>query len=298
MHPSTAGSDLMALKDRHGRQAITAAGRRDRHRNRLICALAALAVVGTVLCPAVRAAAAIGFVQSAGASNDSVGSAIVQAFPAGNTAGNVIVVAVSWGDSPATLGASDLLGNTYVLATSDWDPGNRQGLAVFYAANIRAGANTVTVSFGGAKGYRRIIVSEYSGVAAVSPVDVTAKHRGAGTTASNGVTSGSATTTASGDLIFGVAMDDSGQFGTITAGTGFTRRAFVNNMDMATEDMVKSTAGATAATFTFSRADTYLAQMVAFKAATGGGGAIRGWRGWRAVRRVWCRGGRRRARSR
>jgi hypothetical protein len=67
-------------------------------------------------------------------------------------------------------------------------------------------------------------------------------------------------------------MDDSGNFGTISAGTGFTRRAFVNNMDMAIEDAVQGSAGPVAATFTFSRADLYLAQMAAFRAGSGGGG--------------------------
>src|SRR6185503_6495137 len=88
----------------------------------------------------------------------------------------------------------------------------------------------------------------------------------------NAVTSTSATTTANGDLIFGAVIDDSGSFGTITAGTGFTRRATVNNMDMATEDLVQAAAGPIAATFTFSRSDTYLAQMAAFKAMPANGG--------------------------
>src|SRR5262249_55854824 len=220
---------------------------------------------------------AVGFVQSAGQTNDAPAATIAQAFSASNTAGNLIVVAASWGDSTApSIGATDLLGNAYAVAATDFDPNNRQGLAILYAATVRGGANAVTVNLGGAKGYRRIIVSEYSGVATVSPLDVTAKNRAGGTTAANGVTSGSATTTVSGDLIFGVAMDDSGNFGTITAGTGFTRRTTLNNMDMATEDMVQAAAGAKAATFTFSRADTYLAQAAAFKLRAGGGGGTPG----------------------
>src|SRR5207245_10611181 len=79
--------------------------------------------------------------------------------------------------------------------------------------------------------------------------------------------------TANGGLIVGVAMDDSGSFGTITAGTRFTVRATLNAMDMAIEDRIQATAGSIASTFTFSRADIYLAQMAAFKAAAGGGGS-------------------------
>jgi len=71
--------------------------------------------------------------------------------------------------------------------------------------------------------------------------------------------------------IFGVAVDDSGSFGTISAGTGFTRRATLNNMDMATEDMVQAATGTVAGTFTFSLGDVYLAQMATFMPATGTG---------------------------
>src|SRR5713226_3532998 len=214
----------------------------------------------------------ISLIQTAGSTSDSASSTVSQGFGVNNTAGNLIVVAVSWGDNPAvSLSASDTLGNTYFVATNDFDPGNRQGLAIIYAPNIRGGANIVTVNFGQADGYRRIIVSEYSGIATTSPLDAAAKHKATGTTATNGVTSTAANTITNGDLIFGVVMDDSGFFGTITAGTGFTRRAFVNNMDLATEDTVQAAAGPIAATFTFSRADTYLAQMAAFKA--GGGSA-------------------------
>jgi hypothetical protein len=215
----------------------------------------------------------ITFVQAATATSDTAASTIALAFTANNTAGNLIVVAVSWGDRTApSIAATDSRGNTYFVATNDFDTGNRQGFAILYAPNIRAGANTVTVNFGASDAYRRIVISEYSGIAASSPLDVVAKNKAAGTTASNGVTSTAATTTVNGDLIFGVAMDDSGLFGTITAGTSFTRRAVVNNIDMATEDRVQATAGSVAATFTFSRADMYLAQMAAFKPMSAGGG--------------------------
>src|SRR6185369_15006865 len=196
------------------------------------------------------ATAAVSFVQAVGSTDYSPAPTIAQAFTAANTLGNLIVVAVSCGDNPApSIRAADTLGNTYLVAVNDFDSGNRQGLATLYAFNIRAGANTVTVTLGTTGGYRRVIVSEYSGIATTAPLDVTAKSQGTSTTAANGATSTAATTTANGNLIFGVTMDDSGNFATITAGT-------------------------VAATFTYSRADRYLAQMAAFKAAsTGGGGS-------------------------
>ena len=79
-------------------------------------------------------------------------------------------------------------------------------------------------------------------------------------------TSGSALTTGAGDLIFGAFMDDSGTT-TITAGAGFTQRQFTAN-DTASEDMIQTSAGAVAATANFAASTDYLAQMVAFRAAS------------------------------
>jgi hypothetical protein len=109
------------------------------------------------------------------------------------------------------------------------------------------------------------LIHEYQGVASVNPLDVVAKNLAAGTTAPNGVTSTAAVTTASGDLIFGAVVDDTGLGTTITPGTGFMQRVTVSSQDMATEDLVQVTAGSIAATQTFSAAHRYLAQMVAFK---------------------------------
>jgi hypothetical protein len=81
-----------------------------------ILVLAAITVFGS---PG-TAAGAINFVQTAGATNDAAGSSISQAFGTSNTAGNLIVVAVSWGDNPApSISATDTLGNAYFVATND-----------------------------------------------------------------------------------------------------------------------------------------------------------------------------------
>ena len=211
----------------------------------------------------VTASVAVTYVQGAGLTSDSSTSSIARAFAASNAAGNLIVAAVSWG-SNASVTCSDSQGNNYVVATTQYDSGNNQSLAICFAANVKGGANTVTATFTGTAAYRRFLIHEYQGIAAVNPVDVVAKNVANGTTASNAITSTSAVTTASGDLIFGAVMDDAGVT-TITAGTGFTQRQFVNNKDLATEDRVQISAGSIAATHTFGAAHHYLAQMVAFK---------------------------------
>ncbi len=232
--------------------------------------LSALAALFCLMFWAGPTMGAVSFVQTAGSANDSPSSSISQSFSSSNAAGNLIVVVASWGDNPApAISASDTLGNAYLLATTDYDPNHNQGLAIFYAPNIRSGANTVTVHFGPSDGYRHIVITEYSGIAEVSPLETTATHQANGTKTTSGNTSLSASTTANGDLIFGAVEDDSGPWGTITAGSGFTRRATLNKMDTATEDQVQTALGPVAATFTFQRADHYMAQMAAFRAAAG-----------------------------
>jgi len=207
-------------------------------------------------------AAAPQFVQTANVTNDAVATNISRAFTTSNTAGNLIAVAVTWDGNTGAPICSDSQGNTYTVANYQFDSTMSQSLAICYAPNIKAGANTVTVTFGSSRPYRRMVISEYSGVGAV---DVTAQNIATATTAVNGATSGSATTTVSGDLIFGAIMDDSSTT-TIVAGTGFTQRNYTNNKDLAAQDMVQAAAGSVASTQTMGAAHHYLAQMVAFKA--------------------------------
>jgi prepilin-type N-terminal cleavage/methylation domain-containing protein len=212
--------------------------------------------------------ASITHVQTAAITDDNFAGSISRAFSSSNTAGNTIVAAFSWGYS-FTPSCSDSQGNTYTVVTNQFDNTNSQSLAICYATNIKAGANTVTATFDGDIGFRRLIIHEYSGIVAASPVDVTASNIANGTTAANNITSTAATTTVNGDLIFGATMDDAGT-ATITAGTGFTQRNSVNNKDLVTQDLVQGTAGSIASTMTFGTAHRYLAQMVAFKAASSG----------------------------
>jgi hypothetical protein len=204
------------------------------------------------------------YVQGAGTTSDTGATSIVQAFTAANTSGNLIVAAISWG-SGASVTCSDSKANIYSVATTQYDAVNNQSLAICYAANVQSGANTVTATFSGSTLYRRLLVQEYQGIAAVSPVDVVSKNAANGTTGSNAITSKAAVSTANGDLIFGAVIDDSSVTTSITAGTGFTQRQSVNNKDMATEDLVQTASGSIAATQTFGAAHRYLAQMVTFK---------------------------------
>jgi hypothetical protein len=210
-------------------------------------------------------------VQSAAAINDASGASIAQAFTSANTAGDLIVVAVSWGTSPAPT-VSDTAGNTYVSATAAYSAAGNQSLAIFYAANVHAGSNTVTANFAGSTPYRRILVSEYSGVAKTTPLDVTATNQGTATNAPNNATSGSATTAIAGELLFGAMENWDAKFA-FSAGTGFTLRNSVSDVgviETAIEDTLQASAGSAAATFTFTQGDAYIAEMAAFKPGVNG----------------------------
>jgi hypothetical protein len=135
-------------------------------------------------------------------------------------------------------------------------------LAIFYAENIGGGANTVQVA-DTQSGTLRLAILEYAGVATANSLDVTAATQGTGTA----LTSGAATTTASGDLVIGAFM--TANSASVTAGAGFTLRDTVPanpSAKLAVADRVQAAAGSTAAASTVGSSDTWGAVLAAFKA--------------------------------
>ena len=229
---------------------------------------ATLAVTGVLaLLPcSVRAAAT--FVQTASINIDSGAPSIAKSFPRATTAGNTIVAAISWGDvQNVAVTLTDSQKNTYQRAgTGAWDTSNRQGLVIYYATNIKGGADTITARFGTSICCRYLAIHEYAGVSAfdgasyhVDPV---------GTTQVDGITSGQIVTTVPGDLIFGAMVDDSPwhSSASLAPGTNFAKRdLFAGFMS---EDGAQSVAGGISTTFTSNSADSYLAGVAAFKTTT------------------------------
>jgi hypothetical protein len=156
-------------------------------------------------------------------------------FSVAQTAGNLNIVVVGWGDTTSLVSTvTDSRGNTNTQAGgTTTGSGLRQ--AIYYAKNIvaaGAGANVVTVTFSVAASFPDIRILEYKGADPINPVDVTAAATGS-TTSSN---SGTATTTNPTDLIFGANM-----VGTYTsgAGAGFTLRLDTSpDGDIAEDQMV------------------------------------------------------------
>ena len=144
----------------------------------------------------------IGFVQVNAITPQTPSGSVILSYPLAQTAGNLNIVAVGWNDTTSTVSAvSDSRGNTYTQAgTTTTGTGLRQ--AIYYAKNIAAGSNTVTVTFNQAAAFVDMRILEYSGLDTTSPLDVTAGAAGSSASAN----SGAATTTSGNELIFGAGM--------------------------------------------------------------------------------------------
>ena len=183
-------------------------------------------------------------------------SAVVVPYSSPQTAGDLNVVAVGWGDSTSSVSSvTDSMGNPYTRAVGPTANGTLQQ-SIYYARNIAAGSNTVTVTFNQAAKFPDMRILEYSGLDKVVPLDVTAAATGSGTSAS----SGSATTTSANELIFG-AGSTSGAY--IGAGTGFTSRIINNFGNIAEDEVVSSTGSYNAAAPNSS--SNWVMQMAAFR---------------------------------
>ena len=109
------------------------------------------------------------------------------------------MVSVSgWPNLPAATPVTDSLGNTYNIAGTVL---TTQGAysAIYYARNVKGGADTVTFRTVASGGQISMVVAEFAGVDPNSPVDAVAGTTGIGTAPS----SGSMTSTMNGDLVIG-----------------------------------------------------------------------------------------------
>lgn len=213
-----------------------------------------------ILLPAFQAHAAAtpAFVQTR-AKEVTSGTTNALAFNNANTAGNLIVVYVIWGNTN-TVSLSDSRANTYTSAAPRTTWGSNWNSQVFYARNVAAGTNTVTATFATAiNSFAVIYLHEYSGLDKANPVDTQRSATGTG----SAVNSGPMTTTNATDLLFAPVASENA----VTAGgSGYTTRstAFGNR----TMDRNVTTAGSYSATAT-QNGTGWVVQLVAFKADGG-----------------------------
>ncbi|SDI95241.1 Glyoxal oxidase N-terminus [Frankineae bacterium MT45] len=215
------------------------------------------------------AVAAPAFVQQA--STQSAGKTSLTLTPTSSiSSGNRLVVQVgAWSSDGATTSAvTDSAGNTYSeLLHFTASDGTEMSI---WSAPVTAGSGTkpVITATTTKKADIGIGFSEYSGLAATNPVDVTAQATGT-TTANQAVSSGATPATTQNGLAIGFYADSG--FGTTpTADPGYTARVNLpknGNMDLLTED-APVTAGATPGASAGTQAKTiWLMATIVFKSA-------------------------------
>src|SRR5262245_34314797 len=141
----------------------------------------------------------------------------VLAFPTPTTVGNLIVVEVDWSDGPGFSTISDNQGNVYQqIGTEQRSPSFGIRSRMYYAANIRGGPTTITTTVASKPAYHELYIHEYAGLDPVAPVDAFSVQVSSGSMFS----SGSVTTTAPHDLLYGIEIDSSSGM----AAAGWTTR--------------------------------------------------------------------------
>jgi hypothetical protein len=182
--------------------------------------------------------------------------------------GNAVMGAVTWGANSAALtSVTDDKGNSYTVVNNSYDSSHVQSFATFYRLNITNAPVTITANFGSSVAWRNIIVDEFSGIATSSALDGNAMNLQSTTSnVTDMMTSTNITTTANGDLIYGV--NGSTGAGTVTSvGTGYTAAAVSADTYYRAEYKVQTSAGSIAATFTHTGTNSVLTGIMAFKHA-------------------------------
>jgi len=194
----------------------------------------------------------------------------------------LVVGTVMWGDATITCtGVADDKSNTYTLLNPKSDAGAGVSAVSFYKEGITNGPITITATFSATVAFRRMVIGEYAGIATSSAIDGSnAQVQTSPATGADTLNSLTATTTGSGDLIWGSTLDGTGSGNTLSAGTSpnaFTARAngtSADNTDMMAEDFSQTSAGSIEATAgCTAAAHDFITHMMAFKIA-GAGAAV------------------------
>jgi hypothetical protein len=119
------------------------------------------------------------FVQSTSGHTGNA-NAIKLVYPGAEQLGDFNLVVASWGSSSGSVQSiSDTANNTYTPIGNQFSSGNVT-MAIYYAANIAAGNDTVTVQFDRTVTAPEMRMLEYSGIASASVVDGLTQATGGG----------------------------------------------------------------------------------------------------------------------
>jgi hypothetical protein len=173
-----------------------------RHANRAILVL----ILVMFFCVAKDALGSAGLVQTvaASAANSGAVNALSVSFPQNSAAGDLILVGFDFGANVSPSSITDTQGNAFAQVGTRLNSPGGAGSAVYYARNIKGGADTVTVNLTATSAYLEIYLTEYSGMDQMNPVDTQS-----GASGSAGfVSSGYASTTVADDVIYGYCVGD------------------------------------------------------------------------------------------
>ena len=200
------------------------------------------------------------FVQQNFATPQTPQSQVTVACPNAQNAGNVNILAIGWNDATASISAvGDSAGNVYHPAISTFR-GNGMSQAIYYATNIPAGTNAITVTFNQPAAFVDLRVTEYSGLSPTNVFDAGVSATGVGT----GADSGPLSITATNELLFGAGMTAD----TFTGpSSGFTLRVITSPDSDIVEDQIAAATGTYDATASLNGSTAWLIQLAAFKAA-------------------------------
>jgi len=181
-------------------------------------------------------------------------------FPQNTGAGDTIVVGFDFDTLAAFSSISDSQGNTFTEVGAQLTSPGGARIRVYGAKSIAGGPDTVTITLSANSSFIEVYLTEYSGLDPTNPIDAQSGASGN----AGPVSSGSATTTVAGDIIYGYCVGD----GTCTVGSGFTARSTLarstlNNSLL--EDTTAGNPGSYAATGTGNNG--WAIQMVALKPA-------------------------------
>jgi RHS repeat-associated protein len=219
----------------------------------------------------------IALVQHSSTDNGQTSTSSIVVTLNGVRSGDLLTCSLTYGNAAGTtLSVSDNVNGPWAVASSvHYNSVIAQTTGQFYFANNKGGNLTITGTPGAAGSWGAMNCQEWSGVAISSALGQATQQDG--TTANP--SSGSVTTTASGDLVLG----DLENVQAPNAGTDFTLVNTTPSTWLSSEYEIQSSSGAIAATWTAAAANwtsqvatfappanTWTAQVVAFKPAGGG----------------------------
>lgn len=146
----------------------------------------------------------ISFVQTVGSASCGATTNVITVPAGGVLAGHTLIARSTLRSSSAATGSfsvSDSKGNTYTLDLDFTESTGHERVALFhaYVSAALAAGDTITGNFPNVNGTTGLVVSEFAGLSATSPVDVSAAAGG-----NSAAPSVSATTTNASDLVYAV----------------------------------------------------------------------------------------------